>query len=191
MRRLTLLLAAALLALPVGALSGCSSLQGTGDKGYVTGDGTIRQIPAADRTAPVDLTGKDLDGRELSLAELRGKPTVVTVWGSWCASCHKETPALVAAQKKLGNQVNFVGIDSRDGGTAQAKSYNARYGVTWPSFFSPGGEALLAFPGVLLPNSVPATVVLDAQGRPAADINGAVPSSLTLVELVQDVLRHG
>lgn len=191
MRRLTLLLAAALLVLPVSALSGCTSLQGTGDKGYVTGDGTIRQIPAADRTAPVELTGKDLDGHELSLAALRGKPTVVNVWGSWCASCHKETPALVAAQKKLGNQVNFVGIDSRDGGTAQAKSYNARYGVTWPSFFSPGGEALLAFPGVLLPNSVPATVVLDAQGRPAADINGAVPSSLTLVELVQDVLRHG
>jgi thiol-disulfide isomerase/thioredoxin len=116
---------------------------------------------------------------------------VVTVWGSWCASCHQETPALVDAQKRLGDRVNFVGIDSRDSGTAQARSYNARYGVTWPSFFSPGGEALLAFPGVLAPNSVPATVVLDAQGRPAADINGAVPSTLTLVELVQDVLADG
>ncbi len=192
MRRLThVLAAAALVLLPASAVSACSSLQGTGDKGYVTGDGTIRQIPAADRTAPVTLTGKDLDGRDLSLASLRGKPTVVTVWGSWCASCHRETPALVEAQKKLGDRVNFVGIDSRDGGTAQAKSYNARYGVTWPSFFSPGGEALLAFPGVLLPNSVPATVVLDAQGRPAVDINGSLPSSLTLTELVQDVLKNG
>jgi thiol-disulfide isomerase/thioredoxin len=188
MRRLMLLLAAAALVLPV---SGCSSLQGTGDKGYVTGDGTIRQIPVADRSDPVTLTGKDLDGKDLSLASLRGKPTVVTVWGSWCASCHKETPALVEASKKLGDQVNFVGIDSRDSGTAQAKAYNARYGVTWPSFFSPGGEALLAFPGVLLPNSVPATVVLDAQGRPAADINGPVPTSLTLTELVRDVLKNG
>jgi thiol-disulfide isomerase/thioredoxin len=188
MRRLTLLLAAAALVLPVSA---CTSLQGTGDKGYVTGDGTIRQIPKADRGDPVTLTGADLDGRPLSLQSLRGKPTVITVWGSWCASCHKETPALVEAQKKLGDKVNFVGIDSRDSGTAQAKSYNARYGVTWPSFFSPGGEALLAFPGVLAPNSVPATVVLDAQGRPAVDISGAVPSSLTLTELVQGVLRHG
>jgi thiol-disulfide isomerase/thioredoxin len=188
MRRVILLLAAAALVLPV---SGCTSLQGTGDKGYVTGDGTIRQIPVADRTDPVALTGKDLDGRDLSLAELRGKPTVVTVWGSWCASCHKETPYLVEAQKKLGDKVNFVGIDSRDSGTAQAKAYNARYGVTWPSFFSPSGEALLAFRGVIAPNFVPATVVLDDQGRPAAEINGAVPSSLTLTELVQDVLRHG
>jgi thiol-disulfide isomerase/thioredoxin len=187
-RRLTLLLAAAALVLPA---SGCTSLQGTGDKGYVTGDGTIREFPVADRSDPVSLTGKDLDGRDLSLASMRGKPTVVTVWGSWCASCHQETPALVAAQKKFGDRVNFVGIDSRDSGRAQAKAFNARYGVTWPSFFSPGGEALLAFPGVLAPNSVPATVVLDAQGRPAVDINGAVPSSLTLTELVQGVLKDG
>jgi len=97
----------------------------------------------------------------------------------------------VEAQKKLGDRVNFVGIDSRDAGTAQAKAYNQRFGIGWPSFFSPGGEALLAFPGVLTPNSVPATVVLDAQGRAAADINGGVPSTLTLVQLVQDVVRHG
>src|SRR4051794_32648625 len=177
MRRARALVAAAGLLL---AATGCTSLQGTGDKGYVSGDGAIRQIEVADRGDAVGLAGRDLDGRPLSLESLRGKPTVVTVWGSWCASCHKETPDLVDAQKKLGDKVNFVGIDSRDSGTAQAKSYNARYGVTWPSFFSPGGEALLAFPGVLAPNSVPATVVLDAQGRPAVDINGAVPSSLTL-----------
>jgi thiol-disulfide isomerase/thioredoxin len=191
MRRLTSLLAVAALLLPVSALSACTSLQGTGDKGYVTGDGTIRQIAPPDRTDPIALSGEDLDGKPLSLESLRGKPTVVTVWGSWCASCHKETPYLVDARKRLGDKVHFVGIDSRDSGTAQAKSYNARYGVTWPSFFSPGGEALLAFPGLLAPNSVPATVVLDARGRPAADISGAVPSSLTLVELVQDVLRNG
>lgn len=191
MRRLKLLAATAALTLGGTVVAGCTSLNGTGDKGYVTGDGTIRTFPKADRSAPISLTGKDLDGKQLSLADLRGKPTVVTVWGSWCTSCHAETPDLVAARQQLGDAVNFVGIDSRDPGTAQAKAYNQRYGVTWPSYFSPGGEALLAFPGVLAPNSVPSTVVLDAQGRPAADINGAVPSTLTLVELVRDVLKHG
>jgi hypothetical protein len=97
----------------------------------------------------------------------------------------------VAAQKQLGGKANFVGIDSRDPGTAQAKAYNAKFHITWPSFFSPGGEALLAFPGIMTPNSVPTTVVLDRDGRPAATISGAVPSALTLVELVQDVVRHG
>ena len=65
--------------------TGCTSLQGTGNKGYVSGDGAIRQIAVADRGDPVTLAGKDLEGRPLSLATMRGKPTVVTVWGAWCA----------------------------------------------------------------------------------------------------------
>ena len=174
--------------------SGCSSVHGlraSGDKGYVAGDGSIRTIPPAERGKPVTLSGTDLDGKPISLASMRGKPTVVNVWGSWCADCHKEQPLVVAAAKRLGDRAHFVGIDSRDNGTAQAQSYNRRYGITWPSFFSPGGEALLAFPGVIGPNSIPSTVVLDAQGRPAAAINGGVPSTLTLVQMVQDVARDG
>jgi thiol-disulfide isomerase/thioredoxin len=187
-RRLASLVVAVGLALTA---TGCNSLQGTGDKGYVAGDGAIRTFPVAERGDPIALAGKDLDGKPISLESMRGKPTVVTVWGSWCASCRQDSPYLVEAEKRLGDRVNFVGIDSRDAGTAQAKAYNQRFGIGWPSFFSPGGEALLAFPGVLTPNSVPATVVLDAQGRAAVDINGGVPSTLTLVQLVQDVVRHG
>jgi thiol-disulfide isomerase/thioredoxin len=176
------------------AASGCSSLhglQGTDGKGYVVGDGAIRNIPVADRGAPVDLSGTDLDGKTITLASYRGKPTVVNVWGSWCADCHKEQPNLVAAARQLGSRVNFVGIDSRDNGTAQAKAYTQRYDIGWPSFFSPGGEALLAFSGVIDANSIPSTVVLDAQGRPAAAIIGGVPTSLTLVDVVRDVMGDG
>ena len=55
-----------------------------------------------------------------------GKPTVVTVWGSWCADCHKESPYVVAAAKELGATAHFVGIDSRDPGTAQAKAFQSQ-----------------------------------------------------------------
>jgi thiol-disulfide isomerase/thioredoxin len=188
MRRARQLFAAAALLL---AATGCTSLQGTGDKGYVSGDGAVRQIAVADRGEPVVLSGQDLDGRPLSLASMRGRPTVVTVWGSWCADCHRESPALVSAAKQLGTKAHFVGIDSRDPGTAQAKAFVRRYRISWPSFYSPGGEAMLSFPGVITPNSVPATVVLDAEGRPAAAINGAVPSALTLVEMVRQVAQGG
>jgi thiol-disulfide isomerase/thioredoxin len=189
-RALSSLVAAVLLLVA----SGCSSvhgLEGTDGKGYVGGNSAIRTIPVADRGDPVALSGTDLEGKPITLAQMRGKPTVVNVWGSWCADCHKEQPDIVAAARQLGGRANFVGIDSRDNGTAQAKSFNERYDISWPSFFSPGGEALLAFPGVIGANSIPSTVILDAQGRPAAAINGTVPSSLTLVQLVQDVLSDG
>jgi thiol-disulfide isomerase/thioredoxin len=188
MLRARLLVAAAGLLLTV---TGCTSLQGTGDKGFVTGNGTVRQIDTADRGDAIKLEGTDLDGRPFSLATLRGKPTVVNVWGSWCTSCRAEAPYLVAAQKQLGDTAQFVGIDARDTGTAQAKAYAAHFGTTWPSYYSPGGRALLAFPGVLTPNTIPATLVLDAQGRVAASVIGVVPSALTLVQLVQDAGSRG
>ena len=185
MRRVASLMAAVGLVL---AATGCTSLQGTGDKGYVTGDGAIRTIPVADRGDAISLSGEDLDGKPISLASMRGKPTVVTVWGSWCASCRKDSPYLVEAQKQLGDRVNFVGIDSRDAGTSQAKAYNERFGIGWPSFFSPGGEALLAFPGVLGLRTIPAFAVLDAEGRVAASIIGKLPSRQTLVDVTKDVV---
>jgi thiol-disulfide isomerase/thioredoxin len=183
-----LLVAAAGLLLTV---TGCTSLQGTGDKGFVTGDGTVEQIAPADRGEPIELEGKDLDGKPLSLATLHGKPTVVNVWGSWCTSCRAEAPFLVAAQHQLAETAQFVGIDVRDPGTSQAKAYGAHFGTTWTSYYSPSGKALLAFRGVLTPNTIPATLVLDGQGRVAASVIGEVPSALTLVELVQQVVRHG
>ncbi|MGI8523720.1 MAG: TlpA family protein disulfide reductase [Nocardioides sp.] len=168
-------------------LSGCSSLQGTGDKGFVTGDGTIRRVAAADRGSPVSLDGTDLKGKRLSLDSTRGKPVVVQVWGSWCTPCRAEAPMLVTAHRKLGKTADFVGVDIRDSGSAQPSEFVRHFGVDWPSYFSPDGQALLAFKGTLTPNTIPAIVVLDAQGRMAASVVGSLPSSLTLVELVSDV----
>lgn len=169
------------------ALSGCNSLQGTGDKGFVTGDGAIRRVAVADRGEPVKLEGADLRGKALSLASMRGKPVVVEVWGSWCTPCRADAPLLVTAHQKLGDSTDFVGIDIRENGSAEPSAFVRHFGVDWPSYYSPDGQALLAFKGTLTPNTIPAIVVLDADGRPAASVIGPLPSSLTLVELVQDV----
>jgi hypothetical protein len=59
--------------------------------------------------------------------------------------------------------------------------------VPYPSFYSPDGKAMLAFPGTLSPNTIPAFAVLDAQGRVAASIIGKLPSKQTLVDLVGDL----
>ena len=66
-----------------------------------------------------------------------------------------------------------------------------QFGISWPSFYSPGGEAVLAFSGTLTPNSVPATVVPNAQGRVAASIIGEVPSQLTLVQVMRGAMGRG
>jgi cytochrome c biogenesis protein CcmG, thiol:disulfide interchange protein DsbE len=43
---------------------------------------TATATPTARRPAP-QLTGVSLDGKQLSLAKLRGKPVFINVWSSW------------------------------------------------------------------------------------------------------------
>ncbi|MBZ5734801.1 TlpA family protein disulfide reductase [Nocardioides sp. TRM66260-LWL] len=183
-RRLPLIVAALLAVLLT--VTGCSSVEGSGSKGYVSGDGTIQTLDAADRGAPVELSGKTLDGTALDLADLRGRPTVVVVWGSWCVECREEAGTVAAAADELRSTARFVGIALRDN-TAAADAYVQRFDVTYPSIFAPGGQEMLAFDSALNPNTIPAFVVLDAQGRVAAVIRGQLPSQQTLVDLVRDV----
>ena len=144
-----------------------------------------------EREDAISLDGEDLRGEPLSLEELRGKPVVVTVWGSWCPPCVAEAPDVVEAAERLGDDAAFVGLNLRDGNQAQGLAFERNYDVPFPSFYSPDGREMLAFRGVLTPRSIPAFVVLDAEGRVAASINGGLPSTQTLVDLVGDAEGAG
>lgn len=185
-RRSLVPLVGALLATVV-AVSGCTETEGTGDKGYVTGDGQINQVALEGRGDPVELTGEGLDGEPLDLADLRGEVAVVNVWGAWCGPCRAEMPELVGAAEETADEAQFVGINIREDSQATAQAFNRTFDVDYPSFWSPDGEALLAFTGTLGPRTIPATVVLDAEGRIAASIIGPLPSQQTLVDLVEEV----
>lgn len=187
-RRTTAALAATVAAATLGsALAGCTSVESTGDKGYISGDGEVRVLEPGQREEPVDLTGTDLAGDEVDLADLRGTPVVVPVWGSWCVPCRAEAPDVVAAAEELEGEAAFVGINIRDteGG---ARGFEREFDVPYPSIVD-DGLALLAFTGTLTPYTVPAFVVLDEQGRIGGSILGELPSTQTLVDLVDEVAR--
>lgn len=186
-----LLLVPVLLLGLVGVLAGCGSTA-TGDKGYISGEGVINQLPAAQRKAPGTVAGESLDGRHLSLAAERGKVVVVNVWGSWCPPCRAEADVLVAAARELRPKgVVFLGINSRDPSAAQARAFVRRYDVPYPSIYDPSGKNLLAFRGTLGPTSIPSTVVIDPQGRVAASILGEVTSKQTLIDLAESAGKGG
>jgi thiol-disulfide isomerase/thioredoxin len=159
-------------ALLAGLLAGCSTGADAVDQGaggrnrFVAGDGTRTEIPAGDRSGPPKVSGELLDGGTLDLASLRGKVVVVNFWGSWCAPCRAEADDLQAvydATKDKG--VEFVGVnvkDSKDNATAFERTFK----VTYPSLFDPSMRVALKFRETP-PNGVPATVVLDRQGRVA------------------------
>lgn len=168
-------------------LAGCStSGQGTGDQGYVSGNGSVTTIAAADRDPAPAVSGTSLDGKPLAIADYPGQMIVLNVWGSWCAECREERADLEAAWRQLSkHNVQFMGIDTRDNMGA-AQSYVRTGDITYPSIFDSDGQTLLGFRGTVSPSAIPSTIVLDAQHRVAARILGPITET-TLIELVHDV----
>ncbi len=77
-----------------------------------------------------DLPALEGDGR-VALADFEGKPTVVAFFASWCTVCEQEIPQLLALSEEIGEEVNFVGINSQDngnGGGDAAKSQSSSEG---------------------------------------------------------------
>jgi thiol-disulfide isomerase/thioredoxin len=168
-------------------LTGCSSLGGTGDKGYISGNGDVRIVDKADRSDPVALTGDSLTGDPIDVADYRGKVVVVNVWWSGCGPCRTEMPMLAQASAELGDSVEFVGINIRDASQSQGLAFARDAGVEYPSIYDPNGQAMLAFSGKVSLVSTPSTVILDPEGRVAAMISGDIPTEQTLLDVVDDV----
>ena len=190
---------AALLAAPVLALSlaACSQdpnsiaaqAKSGNRQGYVSGDGTVEQIPAAKRNKPVALSGTTLDGASWSVAEQAGKVVVLNVWASWCPPCEKEAPELKKSAETVAaaaKPVVFMGINTRDN-PSSGKATAKRQGIPYPSLDDQDGQLILALQGKA--PTPPVTLVLDPKGRIAARVLGEVTSS-TLDGLVDDVLAE-
>ncbi|MGW3353195.1 TlpA family protein disulfide reductase [Nonomuraea rubra] len=165
------------------AVSACAGQQTDSSQLRVSGATVASKALRPDqRTITPELRGTDLDGRPFDVAALRGKVVVVNYWGSWCAPCRAETPALIRAARQaepLG--VAFAGVNIRDR-KASAQAFAREYAVPYPSLFDPSMRSALAF-GPMAPRALPATYVLDRRGRVAAFFYGAVTEESLLAVL--------
>ncbi|MFD7229970.1 TlpA family protein disulfide reductase [Streptomyces sp. NPDC059881] len=171
--RSTLLAVGALAAaLTLSACTGDSNGKsgGGGDTNFVTGTGGISTVAKGERKAAPALTGEDLTGKPLDLADYKGKIIVMNLWGSWCAPCRAEAPYLTKVAEETRSQgVEFVGINTRDPQTSQALAFEKDFKVGYPSFHDPTGKLVLKFPkGDVNPQAVPTTLVIDREGKIAA-----------------------
>jgi thiol-disulfide isomerase/thioredoxin len=153
-------LAAAAVALTLSACGGSSK--------NPDGLGGVKTFAVGQRTAFPALSGQTIDGGSLDMASLKGRVTVVNIWGSWCGPCKKEMPYLehaYEANKAAG--VAFVGINTRDI-MSQAAAFATQEQVSYPSLFDDQDETLLGkLAGIVPLQGVPSTIILDRDGRVA------------------------
>ncbi len=174
-------------------LAGCSTRTGSADTSarYVAGDGSTVILAPDEREGAVSFSGTTLDGATLDVEDLRGEVVVVNLWASWCAPCRAEAATLETTYTDLrADGVSFVGVVSGGKDSVDnARAFQRRFDVSYPSIFDGDNSVVLAFRGQLPPAAIPTTLVLDREGRVAARALGEVDRS-RLLGIIEPVLAE-
>jgi thiol-disulfide isomerase/thioredoxin len=107
-------------------------------------------------------------GSTVSLSDFRGRPVVMNFFAAWCPPCREELPTLSAAQRRVGGNVAFLGIDVSDS-TPAALDLVRSSGVSYPLGVDPDykvADSLYHLRGL------PSTVFIDAKGNISATVLG-------------------
>jgi thiol-disulfide isomerase/thioredoxin len=75
---------------------------------------------ASFKSFPFDFKLKDTNDKPVSLADYKGKVTIVDVWGTWCPPCRMEIPHFVDLYKEYkAKGLEIVGINCNEQGTPE------------------------------------------------------------------------
>jgi cytochrome c biogenesis protein CcmG/thiol:disulfide interchange protein DsbE len=116
-----------------------------------------------------------LDGEQITLAGLRGKPVVVNFWSTWCVPCKTEHGFLQRAARDWRGRVEFIGVVYQDE-ESKTRAYLAQRGSEYRHFMDPDSKCAIDY-GVA---GVPETFFIDSNGIIRHKQTGPVtPGTLT------------
>jgi thiol-disulfide isomerase/thioredoxin len=114
-----------------------------------------------------DFTVKTTDGKQLALADLRGKVVIVNFWGTWSPLSQKEIPGLVTLKKEFGDRLVIVGMawehGAGDPGTiGKVKAFADQNKMGYPLTLVTDKEDLRKVPEF---RTIPTTLFIDKGGN--------------------------
>ncbi len=118
-----------------------------------------------------NFTFPDINGKEVSLSDHRGKVVLVNVWATWCPPCRQEMPSMQSLYEKFKGE-NFeilaVSIDSE--GREAVAPFMRKMNLTFPALLDPG-ETIRSLYGI---TGVPESFIIDKQGILVEKIIGPI-----------------
>lgn len=118
------------------------------------------EMQSGNITAP-DFTLKNPEGKEVSLADFRGKWVILDFWGSWCIWCIKGFPELKEAYEKYKDELEIVGVDCNESEDAW-KAGIKKYELPWVNVYCPEGNTITDQYGV---QGFPTKAIIDPEGK--------------------------
>lgn len=119
-------------------------------------------MPAGLREAP-PLVGQTLDGRTLTLEQLRGKPVLVTFWATTCPSCVEEIPHLTELYRELNPKgLEIIGVAMAYDPPEQVRAMARQRQIPYPIVLDSEERIAREFDNVQL---TPTSVLVSPEGR--------------------------
>ena len=138
----------------------------------LAGSLALAAAPAAARP-PIPLLGEprallsppfvDGGGRNLTLADFRGRVVLLNVWATWCVPCREEMPTLDALLGRLGGpDFHVLPLSIDEGGLEPVRRFYTEIGIRHlDTYLAESVRALAAFAVAGLPT----TILIDREGR--------------------------
>jgi peroxiredoxin len=141
--------------------------------------------PPSGRSLAPDFSLKDISGKDVKLAELKGKVVLVNFWATWCEGCQVEIPWFVEFQKEYASRgLVVVGISLDDDGWKSVKPWIKEKKVNYPIVI--GNEGLGKQYGLV---GMPLTALVDREGR-IADVHQGIVQTTATQEKIRDLLNE-
>jgi thiol-disulfide isomerase/thioredoxin len=143
-------------------------------------------VPAAPKVAP-EIAFTNPAGQPITLADLKGKVTLVNLWATWCVPCREEMPALDRLQAELGGsgfEVVAINVDTRN--PDKPRTWLQDNNIRNLAYYSdPGGKLLQVLQRSGHVVGLPTTLLVDATGCEVGLLKGpaawASPDAFALV----------
>ncbi|WP_274309231.1 peroxiredoxin family protein [Solibacillus daqui] len=112
-----------------------------------------------------DFTLYNLDGKPLTLSDLKGKRVVLNFWTTWCPPCKAEMPHMQEYYEKYKEEdnVEIVGVNltyDREK-VERVEQFLKSYNITFPILLEPDGSVASQFKII----TIPTTFIIDTEGR--------------------------
>ncbi|MEO7603022.1 MAG: TlpA disulfide reductase family protein [Sphingomicrobium sp.] len=104
----------------------------------------------------------DTAGKEVRIADFKGRPVLLNLWASWCAPCVKELPTLDALGRSRKDGLIVLAVSQDSGPQASVKAFLAKLGVPGLGAFQ---DPAMRLSGALDAQVLPTSVLYGADGR--------------------------